>query len=147
MNKEIPLNIQIEHNFVMRRIRLLGIAITVGLSVIFLLGIFIPESTHDSGFFLLNIVSLVICITFCIGSIFLRKLLLRNKVRQKEFMNSYFNAHIFSFMLVDFGGLFAITTNLFINRDLIFSTISFVISFAFMIINFPSVKDLDIISL
>lgn len=147
MTKEIPVNIQIEHNFAMRRIKLLGIAITLGLLVIFVLGIFIPESTYEPEYFVLNIVSLVICIALCTGSIFFRKMMLRTKVKQAGFMNSYFNANIFSFMLIDFGGLFAITTNLFINRDVIFASVGFAISAAFMIINFPSVKDFDEINL
>lgn len=147
MNKEIPLNIQIEHNFAMRRIKLLGIAITIGLFVIFILGIFIPESTYEPEYFFLNIVSLIICIVLCAGSLFFRKMMLRTKVKQAGFLNSYFNANIFSFMFVDFGGLFAITTNLFINRDLVFASVGFLISAAFMVINFPSVKDFDEITL
>ncbi len=147
MKKEIPLNIQIEHNFAMRRIKLLGIAITIGIFVIFILGILVPADNNEPGYFALNVISLVICVALCIGSLFLKKILLRKKVRQSGFMNSYFNSHVFSFMLIDFGGLFAITTNLFINRDLIFASVSFVIAVAFMIINFPSVKDLEEIML
>ena len=62
-------------------------------------------------------------------------------------MKSYFNAHLVPFAMCDLGGLFCITTNLFVNQNIMYATTGLVVSLAFLIINFPKFNDYEKLNL
>jgi len=126
--------------FVSRRIFFLGIAIIIGLVLIFLMGLFI---TPDSGneFEIYGIISVFICVGLCFLSFFLRKSLLK-KINGENYMKVYFNAHVLPFALCDLGGLMAITTNIFINRNVLLALGGLVIAILYILLNFPKTNDI-----
>lgn len=148
----ISTKLQIEFNFVLRRLRILIIAIVLGIVIIFLIGLFSPEhlSSSDKNYadslFPVKIISLVVCIISCLFSYPLKKFLLK-KVKEINFMASYFNSIILPMALCDFGGLFCIVTNSFLIKDSIFSSVGFIISMFYIFLNFPSIKDFKQINL
>lgn len=144
--KPLSTKLQIEFNFVLRRIRLLSIAISLGIVIIFFIGLFTPviqgENESDvSALLPLKIISLIVCISACVSSYPLKSFLLK-KVSEKNFMSSYFNAIILPMALCDFGGLFCIVTNSFLLDEKLFSTVGFIISLLYIYLNFPSLNDL-----
>ncbi len=133
--------LQIELNFVLRRLRILTVAIVLGILVIYFIGLFSPAYNITENFLYIKFISLFICILVCVLSNPLKKFLLK-RVKEKNFMASYFNAIVFPMALCDFGGLFCIVTNLFLTKDILFSTVGCVVSLLYIYINFPSKKDL-----
>ena len=126
--------------FMARRIRILGIAILLGILLVYGAGLLVSANyinTELSGF---NIISFIFCCAFCFSSYFLKKSLLKN-LNDKNFMSKYFNAHLIPFAMCDLGGLFCIATNLFVNQNLIYASAGFVLAVAFMILNFPKKDD------
>ncbi|MCX7832583.1 MAG: hypothetical protein N2490_00005, partial [Ignavibacteria bacterium] len=128
--KGIPIStkLQVEFNFVSRRLRILTIAIILGIIIIYIIGIFSPEHLNSDNpksslhnLFPIKIISLVLCIITCVLSFPLKNYLLK-KVKEKNFLATYFNAVILPMALCDFGGLFCIVTNSFLLKDIIFSS-------------------------
>ncbi|MBS1513384.1 MAG: hypothetical protein JSS63_00025, partial [Bacteroidetes bacterium] len=58
-----------------------------------------------------------------------------------NFISAYFNAHIAAFILCDMGALLSITTNLFVNANIIMASIGVGIGLLYMWINFPRAED------
>ena len=127
---------QVSFIVVVRRIRTLGIAITVGIAAIYLMGLLVISDKVNESLYILNISSLIILAASVPLVFLIRKLLLR-KVDLSNFQTVYFNAHIIPFAVMDFTGLFCITTNLFVNPNLLFATLGVFISVASMIFLFP----------
>lgn len=145
MQKEPSLVKQIEFVVTVRRIKLLGIAITVGLIVIFLSGLFVAGSNYRENFEIVNLISLLLLVVIFFLTFFLRKHMLK-KVNTGNISVAYFNAHVIPFAVMDFGALFCITTNLFVNGNILYATLGLLISVTGMIINFPDEDYFDKIS-
>ena len=129
-----------------RRIRFLGIAIGTGIILIYSLGLFVSGNYINNELFHYNILSLVLTAVLCFPSFFIKKFLFK-KINSKNFATAYFNAHIVPFALCDLGGLFCITTNLFVNQNIIYATAGLAVALFFLIINFPEFNDYDNLNL
>ncbi|MBK8553361.1 MAG: hypothetical protein IPL53_20775 [Ignavibacteria bacterium] len=136
MSKDSLLVKQVTFIIVVRRIKLLGIAITVGLVAIYGMGLIVANNNVKENFEMVNLMTLAILIMTVPLSILIRNLLLK-KVNMSNFQTTYFNAHIIPFAVMDFAALFCITTNLFVNGIILYASIGVVISVAGMILNFP----------
>ncbi|MCB0728869.1 MAG: hypothetical protein R3A12_07710 [Ignavibacteria bacterium] len=127
---------QVSFIVVVRRIRTLGIAITVGIAAIYLMGLLVISDKVKEEMYILNLSS-VILLAFSIPLIIaIRKILLK-KVNLSNFQTTYFNAHIIPFAILDFTALFCISTNLFVNPNFVFATGGVIISIAAMIFLLP----------
>jgi hypothetical protein len=126
--------------FMARRIRMLGIAILLGIILIFGFGLTVAGNYVNEELAAFNLISFIICAGLCIPSFFVRKAMLK-KLDGKNFINKYFNAHIFPFAMCDLGGMFCIATNLFVNSNVIYASAGFFLAVAFMVLNFPRSDD------
>lgn len=131
---------EVDMVFMARRIRILGIAILLGIIVVYGTGLIVSGNYINTELSAFNIVSFAFCCAFCIPSYFLKKFLLK-KLNDKNFTGMYFNAHMIPFAMCDLGGLFCVATNLFVNQNLIYATAGFLIAVAFLILNFPRSDD------
>ena len=137
MSKDPSMVRQIEFIVVVRRIKLLGIAITTGIIVIYLSGLLVANNNHRENFDTVNLFSLFLLLFFFVIAFFVRKQMLR-KVNLSNIADKYFNAHVIPFAILDLGALFCLTTNLYVNANITYATIGVVISVAGMILSFPS---------
>jgi len=126
--------------FIARKIRMLGIAILLGIILVYGAGLMVSGSYVNEELAIFNILSFVICCIFCIPSVFVKKLTLKN-FNGENFRNKYFNAHMIPFALCDLGGLFCLVTNLFVNQNIIYATAGFIVAVFFIILNFPKSDD------
>lgn len=125
-----------------RRVRFLGIAIMVGIILVYGLGLFVSGNYINTELNNLNILSLLLTAVCCFPSFFFRNFLLK-KINSKNFLTAYFNAHIVPFALCDMGGLFCVTTNLFVNQNIIYATTGLLVALLFLILNFPRADDYE----
>lgn len=133
---------QVSFIVVVRRIRTLGIAITVGIAAIYVMGLLVISDKVNDEMYILNISSLLI-LAGSVPLIFaIKKLMLKN-VDLSNIQTRFFNAHIIPFAVLDFTSLFCITTNLFVNPNLLFATLGVLISVASMILLFPKEEFFD----
>lgn len=144
MSKDSLLVKQVQFIFVVRRIKTLGIAITVGIIVIYALGLFVANQNYRENFEIVNLITLII-LFLSIPVTFLVKKLLLKKADLNNFSSIYFNAHIIPFSLLDFAALFCITTNLFVNGNILYASVGIIFSVAGMILNFPKEEDFEIL--
>lgn len=142
MSKDPSMVRQIEFIVVVRRIRLLGIAITIGLIVIYLSGMLVTQYNRRENFEMVNLLSLFLLLLSLLFSYVLRKQLLR-KVNLSNIADKFFNAYVIPLAVLDFGALFCLTTNLFVNGNILYATIGVIISVAGMIFSFPSEEYFD----
>ncbi|MCX6163812.1 MAG: hypothetical protein NTU73_02940 [Ignavibacteriae bacterium] len=126
--------------FMARRIRILGIAILLGIIIVYGFGLSVAGNYINEDLSDFNLVSFIICAAFCVPSFFVKKALLKN-LNDKNFISKYYNAHLIPFVMCDMGGLFCIVTNLFVNQNLIYATAGFLVAVFFMVINFPKSDD------
>lgn len=133
---------QVEFVIVVRRTKILGIAITLGIVIIYLAGIFVADSYFIKDFETVNLLSLIQIIFLIPISFYIRKNLLKS-TNISNFTTKYFNAHIIPFMIVDFSALFCITTNLFVNGNILYASIGAVFSAISMIMLFPKEEDFE----
>ncbi|MDQ3194331.1 MAG: hypothetical protein M3P82_04940 [Bacteroidota bacterium] len=133
---------QISFIVVVRRIKTLGIAITVGIIAIYLLGLIVAKNNTNENFEMINLLALMIVVITVPMALFIRKTMLK-KVNMQNFQTTYFNAHIIPFAIIDFAALFCITTNLFVNENILYASIGLAISVAGMIICFPKEEDFE----
>jgi len=126
--------------FMARRIRILGIAILIGIIIVYGFGLSVAGSYINEDLSDFNLISFVICCFFCAPSFYAKKMLLKN-LNDKNFISKYFNAHLIPFAMCDLGGLFCIATNLFVNHNMIYATAGFLLAVFFIIINFPKSDD------
>jgi hypothetical protein len=124
-----------------RKIKVLGIAIMVGIFVIYVLGVFVSANNINKDLAVLNLASLIFCSIMCISSVYVRKALMK-KVTMQNFQTKYFSAHIVAYAMCDAGGLFCITTNLFVNQNVIYASFGTLITLLYIYINFPKQEDL-----
>jgi|WetSurMetagenome_2_1015567.scaffolds.fasta_scaffold32116_3 hypothetical protein len=126
--------------FMARRIRILGIAILLGIFIVYGFGLSVAGNCINEDLSDFNLISFVICCIFCVPSFYAKKVLLKN-LNDKNFTSKYFNAHLLPFAMCDLGGLFCIATNLFVNHNLIYATAGFLLTVFFIILNFPRSDD------
>jgi hypothetical protein len=124
-----------------RKIKVLGIAIMVGIFVIYMLGVFVSANNINKDLAVLNLASLIFCSVMCISSVYVRKALMK-KITMQNFQTKYFSAHIVAYAMCDAGGLFCITTNLFVNQNVIYASFGTLITLLYIYINFPKQEDL-----
>jgi len=146
MEKNGTLVKKIDILLIARRIRFLGIAIVVGIVLIYALGLFVSSNYINKELSSFNLLSLVIVSVCCFPSFFIKKFLFK-KINSKNFATAYFNAHLVPFGLCDLGGLFCVTTNLFVNQNIIYATTGLIVAVTFLIINFPGFNDYDSLNL
>lgn len=127
-----------------RRIKTLGIAIITGVIAIYLLGLFVANSNVKEDFEIINLATLLLLIITVPVSIFIKNMIMK-KVTLANILTTYFNAHIIPFSIMDFGALFCITTNLFVNGNILYASIGLVISVSAMIFIFPKEEDFEAI--
>lgn len=131
---------EIDLLFVVKRTRILGIAILVGMFLVYIIGIFVSAQFVNEELAFINLYSFIFCLIMCGGSVLLKRILFA-KVTKKNFAGQYFNAHVLPFALCDLGGLICIMANLFVNNSLIYATAGFLAASAAMILNFPKSDD------
>jgi hypothetical protein len=140
MDKIEPKTSEIQFLVVVRQIRLIGIAIIITLSMIFFMGLAVSASYVNPALSRYNLVTLILCPLLCIGSYSLKKSMLK-KVTLANFTKYYFNAIVLPYALCDLGGILCITTSLFINQNIPYALIGYVISMFYMFMNFPKIED------
>jgi hypothetical protein len=136
MSKDSLLVKQVTFVIVVRRIKVLGIAITFGLVAIYGMGLIVAHTNVKENFELVNLMTVILLILTIPLTIIIRVLMLK-KVNISNFQTAYFNAHIIPFAVMDFAALFCITTNLFVNGNILYASIGIVISIVGMILNLP----------
>lgn len=127
---------QIDFIIVTRRIKLLGYMIITGLALVYVIGILVSSSNVHPDKSFLNTPVTIAGIILCTASLYIRKNMLK-KVNKENFVGAYFNAHISAFVLCDMGALLSITTNLFINVNLIMASVGVGVGMLYMLLNFP----------
>jgi len=143
-NPVVPLKRQIDFVFVSKRIRILVIAIIIGMIIIFVAGTFTPTVDIYPQFGMYGLLSVAVSAFLCIISIPVKRILLK-KIKPENFIQGYFNASIISLALCDVGGLFGIATNLFLSYNFIYAITCLVIALLYIGLIFPNKKDLDYI--
>jgi amino acid transporter len=119
-----------------RKIKIIGIAIILGLVMVYAFALFVPVENSSPDMVMFNYISLIACFVLCFTSFNVRKILLK-RVNSKNF-----SAHILPFAQCDLGGLLCIITNLTINQNFIFATTGLFLSVFFILINFPRSNDI-----
>ena len=133
---------QIDFVIAVRRIKILGIALLTGIIVIYILGLFVANNNVKENFEIINLASLLLLILTVPLSIFVKRTIMK-KVDLSGILTTYFNAHVIPFSILDFGALFCITTNLFVNGNLIYASIGLAIAVAALIYIFPREDDFE----
>jgi hypothetical protein len=131
---------EVEMLIVARKIRYLGLVILLGVTLIFVMGLVVSGSNINPQLFYLNVTSFIFCLVLCGFSIPFKNILMK-KVTPDNFEAKYFNAYVLPYALCDFGGLICITTNLFINQNIIFAAFGYFAMAAAVIYNFPKFDD------
>ena len=144
MSKDSLMVKQVSFVIVVRRIKILGIAITVGMIAIYGMGLLVVNNNLKENFEIVNLLTLILLILSVPFTLFLKKLLLK-KVNMSNFQNTLFNAHVIPFAVLDFAALFCITTNLFVNGNVLYASIAVIISVAGMIMIFPKEEYFEIL--
>ena len=144
MSKDSLMVKQVSFVIAVRRIKILGIAITVGMIAIYGMGLLVVNNNVKENFEIVNLLTLILLILSVPFILFLNKLLLK-KVNMSNFQNTLFNAHVIPFAVLDFAALFCITTNLFVNGNVLYASIAVIISVAGMIMIFPKEEYFEIL--
>jgi hypothetical protein len=131
---------QIDFIIVSRRIKLLGYVIITGLALVYIIGMIVSANNVHTEKSFLNTPVTIAGIILCTGSLYIRKNMLK-KVNKDNFVAAYFNAHIAAFVLCDMGALLSVTTNLFINANLVMASVGVGVGLLYMWINFPRDED------
>ena len=141
-NNKSPMSKGVDLIFIAKKIRILGIAIIIGMAVVFGFGLTVAGKYVNEELAPFGLVSFIICTAFCLGSFYFRKTMLKN-LGGSNFVNKYFNGHVIPFAMCDFGGLLCVATNLFVNSNIIYASAGFFLSVIFMILNFPRNDDYE----
>lgn len=135
---------QVDFIIVSRRIKLLGYVIITGLTLVYVIGLLVSGSNIHPDKSFLNTPVTIAGIVLCTGSIYVRKNMIK-KVNKDNFVAAYFNAHIAAFVLCDMGALLSVTTNLFVNANLIMASVGLGVGLLYMWINFPRDEDIRLL--
>ena len=137
---------QIEMVIISRRIRVLGIMITVGIILITTMGLLVSASYKNPASSNLNYISLVVGMILILASN-PYKVAVKKKITVENFEKMFFKAHVIAFALCDFGALFIITTNLFVNENVMIAIFGAVVGVTNMFLLFPRESDAEEIKL
>lgn len=140
MAEKSPMVKEIDFIIISRRIKLLGYVIIAGLSLVYTVGMMVSGSNINPEKSFLNTPVTIAGIVLCTASLYIRKNMLK-KVNKDNFITAYFNAHISAFILCDMGALLSITTNLFVNADLVMASVGLGVGLMYMLLNFPREED------
>ncbi|MDD5362659.1 MAG: hypothetical protein PHN88_11040 [Ignavibacteria bacterium] len=135
---------EIDVLYMARKTRFLGIAILLGVFLVFVFGILVSKDNINKDLEYINYFSFIFCVALCASSVFLKKKLFQ-KVTLQNAATQYLNSHVLPFGLCDLGGLICIMSNLFINQNLVLAAAGFLITAAAIVFNFP--KDDDYLKL
>ncbi|MBM4157294.1 MAG: hypothetical protein FJ216_00740 [Ignavibacteria bacterium] len=141
MEEKSNLVLKVDFVIVSRRIRLLAIAIAVGIILIFSLGVISP-GLDNPDLRILSIITLLICVILCSFSLYIKKFFI-GKINRKNFINSYFNAHVIPFAFCNLGGLLCIITNLFMSINILFAAFGTIISLSCIYLILPKNEDFE----
>lgn len=142
MAKDLLMVKQVDFVIAVRRIKTLGIAIVAGVVIIYLAGLLVAGSNVKENFEVVNLASVLLLIILIPVSILIKNMLLK-KITLSEILTAYFNAYVIPLAILDFGALFCITTNLFVNGNILYATIGVVLSLVAMLLNFPKDEDFE----
>ncbi len=142
MENKTPLKLQIDFVFVSKRIKILAIGIIISIIFVFAMGLTVSYANIRPDRYNLNILSIVVCLVVGAVSLPIKKLMVR-KATPVNFLSAYFNAHIIPLLLCDLGGLLCVSTNLFVNQNIILAAGGVVITVLYIILIFPYKKDLN----
>jgi len=140
MAEKSPMVKDIDFIIVSRRIKLLGYIIMVGIVSVSIVGVLVSGSNINPEKDFLNTPVTIAGIILCTLSIYVRKTMLK-KVNKDNFVAAYFNAHIAAFVLCDMGALLSVTTNFFINANIIMASVGAGIGLLYMWLNFPKEEE------
>jgi hypothetical protein len=141
MNENLMV-LQVRFVYLVRKIRTLGIGITIAALVIYFFGLLVAGSNYREGFEAVNLWSLIALILALPLTIALKKMMMR-KVKLNNFQTAYFSAHIIPFAIIDFFALFCLSTNLLVNGNAVYATIAACVTLAGMILLFPKEEDFE----
>lgn len=136
---------EVEFIVVQRKVRIIGIAILMGIIMVYLFALFVPVDNMNPEVATLNLFSLICCFAICLSSFYVKKFFLQT-VDSKNFSNKYFTAYIITFALCDAGGLVGIIFNLVVNQNIVYATTGLIISVFCLLINFPRKGDMKILN-
>ena len=142
--KESLMVLNVRFIYLVRKIRTIGIGITVACIVTYFFGLFVAGSNFREGFDIVNITSLIFLIISVPLTILLKKQMMK-KVTLENFQTKYFNSHIIPFMILDFFALFCLSTNLLVNGNVLYATIAACITLAGMVMLFPKEEDFELL--
>lgn len=145
MNESLKLVDEVRFTIIAQKLKLIGGAIAGGLVMIFLAGLFVAESNVNKDLAMLNLISVIVCPILCISSVYIRKARLK-KINRENFKQHYTGVYILAFAMCDLGGIFCVTTNLFINYNLIYAVFGLLVTILYIFINFPKANDLSSIN-
>ena len=123
-----------------RQLKILAFAIIISLFVIFGAGIFVSGNNINPELHYLNLITLIGCSFFCVASLFIRRSMMK-KITLENFFTKYFSTQVISYALCEFGGIFCLTTNLFVNQNILFASAGFGITALYVYLNFPKERD------
>lgn len=143
---EISIIKEVEFVIILRRVKLIGMAIIWGIIIAYVLALFFSGENINPDMAIYNLLSLLACFALCISSFYIKNILLK-QVSKKNFTEKYFSSYIITFALCDAGGLICVLTNLVVNQNIIFATTGLFISILYLLINFPRKDDLKTLNL
>jgi len=108
------------------------------------MGLLVVKNNVKENFEIVNLITLILLLLTVPLTALIRKVLLK-KVDLSNFPTAYFNAHVIPFAVLDFAALFCITTNLFVNGNILYASLGIIISVAGMIFNFPKEEYFEIL--
>jgi len=135
-----PKTSEMQFFLMVRQIRIIGIAIILSMTLIFVAGLFVSGSNINKEYGTLNLAALILCPLLCAGSYFLRKTMI-GKVTMANFKKTYLTAIVLPFAMCELGGIVCITTSLFINQNILFALAGLIISLLYVLLNFPRIGD------
>lgn len=134
--------LQVRFIYLVRKIRTLGIGITVAAIVIYFFGLLVAGNNRREGFDSVNLLSVIALAAAVPLTLFIKKVMLK-KLTIGNFQTVYYNAHVVPFALMDFFALFCLSTNLLVNGNVVYATIAACITLAGMILLFPKEEDFE----
>jgi hypothetical protein len=148
MENKNPGTPEIKFYLILRQLKTLGIVIIISLTIIFVAGLFV---THAPGnvnkqVAILNPVSLFFCAILCFASLFIRRKSLK-KLTLDNFSRKYFNIYVIAYALCELGGIFCVTTNLFVNQNFLYASAGYVVTVLYVFLNFPSARDFRLLNI
>ncbi len=132
---------EVEFIVIQRKVRIIGIAILLGIIMVYIFALFVPEDNINPEINILNLLSLIFCFALCFSSFYVKRFFLK-AISSNNFTNKYFTAYIITFAMCDVGGLVCIIINLVLNQNIVYATTGLIISVFCLLINFPRKDDM-----